>query len=36
LIIVCRSGTRAQHAVSVLKANGYTAVVNGGAWTNLR
>ena len=36
LIIVCRSGTRAQRALQLLKENGFTAVVNGGAWKNLR
>lgn len=36
LIVVCRSGARAEQARTMLRAHGYSAVVNGGAWTALR
>lgn len=36
VVVVCRSGARAGRAAAILKARGYTAVVNGGAWTSVR
>ena len=36
IVVVCRSGGRAEQARKMLAARGYTAVFNGGAWTNLR
>jgi phage shock protein E len=35
VVIVCRSGSRAGRAQSFLKAQGFTNVVNGGAWQNV-
>ncbi len=35
-ILCCASGARSGAAKSILKANGFTDVYNGGAWTNLR
>lgn len=35
VIVVCASGMRSKSAVSILKANGYTEVYNGGSWCDL-
>jgi phage shock protein E len=35
IITCCASGMRSAGAKSLLKANGYTAVYNGGGWTTL-
>lgn len=36
VVIVCRSGGRAGQAKKLLEENGFTDVVNGGAWENFR
>lgn len=36
IITCCASGGRSASAKSILKANGYTNVHNGGAWISLR
>lgn len=36
IITCCASGARSASASSFLKANGFTKVYNGGAWTSLR
>ena len=36
VVVVCRSGARAGRAAAILKARGYSTVVNGGAWTTMR
>ncbi len=36
IIICCASGMRSAQAKSILKANGYTEVYNGGGWTGLQ
>jgi rhodanese-related sulfurtransferase len=36
VIVVCRSGARAEQARELLRKNGFTNVVNGGGWTSLR
>jgi phage shock protein E len=35
IITCCASGVRSASAKSILKANGYTSVHNGGAWQSL-
>jgi rhodanese-related sulfurtransferase len=35
VITCCASGIRSSGAKNILKANGYTAVYNGGAWSSL-
>lgn len=35
VVVVCRSGNRAGRAQAFLKAQGFTNVVNGGAWQNV-
>ncbi|WKK81457.1 rhodanese-like domain-containing protein [Marivirga arenosa] len=35
IITCCASGMRSSRAKSILKANGYENVFNGGAWTSL-
>jgi phage shock protein E len=32
IVVYCRSGSRSAQAESILKKNGFTAVVNGGTW----
>lgn len=36
IIVFCRSGARSSQAKSILEQNGYTNVVNGGTWHNVR
>ncbi len=36
VITCCASGMRSASAKSILKANGYTEVYNGGSWISLR
>ncbi len=36
IITCCASGMRSAQAKSILKANGYTEVYNGGGWTGLQ
>ncbi|MDD2674595.1 rhodanese-like domain-containing protein [Flavobacterium petrolei] len=36
IITCCASGMRSASAKSILKANGYTAVYNGGGWSSLK
>jgi phage shock protein E len=36
VITCCASGMRSASAQSILKANGFTEVYNGGSWTSLR
>lgn len=36
IITCCASGMRSASAKSILKANGYTEVYNGGGWSNLK
>ncbi|MES2727256.1 MAG: rhodanese-like domain-containing protein [Bacteroidota bacterium] len=36
IITCCASGMRSASAKSILKANGYTQVYNGGAWSSLQ
>ena len=36
IIVFCRSGGRSSQAKSILEQNGFTNVVNGGTWTNVR
>ncbi len=36
LVVVCRSGSRAQKAKAMLAAAGFGNVVNGGRWENLK
>ena len=36
IITCCASGMRSASAKSILKANGYTEVHNGGGWSNLQ
>lgn len=36
IITCCASGMRSASAKSILKANGFTQVYNGGSWFNLR
>ncbi len=36
IIACCASGMRSASAASLLKANGYTQVYNGGGWSSLR
>jgi phage shock protein E len=35
IIVFCRSGNRSGQAKSILEQNGFTNVVNGGAWDNV-
>jgi len=35
VVIVCESGNRSAHAVTILKANGFEKVYNGGSWDSL-
>ena len=34
VVVYCRSGVRAESAASVLRADGFTAVTNGGGWVS--
>ncbi len=36
IIACCASGMRSASATSILKANGYTQVYNGGGWSSLK
>jgi rhodanese-related sulfurtransferase len=36
IIVFCRSGARSSQAKSILEQNGFTNVINGGTWTNVR
>ncbi len=36
VVVVCRSGARAEQARATLLKNGFTNVTNAGAWTSLR
>ncbi len=36
IIACCASGMRSASAASILKANGYTQVYNGGGWNSLK
>lgn len=35
IVVFCKSGMRAGQAVSILKQNGITGVINGGSWQNV-
>jgi phage shock protein E len=35
IIVFCRSGARSGQAKSILKQNGFTNVINGGAWNKV-
>ncbi|MFV0365707.1 MAG: rhodanese-like domain-containing protein [Mangrovibacterium sp.] len=36
IITVCLSGMRSQVATSILKANGFSHIYDGGSWTNFK
>lgn len=36
IIVFCRSGNRSSQAKSILEKNGFTKVVNGGTWQNVK
>lgn len=36
IIVFCRSGNRSSQAQSILEKNGFTKVVNGGTWQNVK
>lgn len=36
IVVFCRSGNRSRMAEQILKQNGYTMVVNGGTWQQVR
>jgi len=35
-VVFCRSGNRSAQAVSVLKQSGFTNVLNGGSWQQVK
>ena len=36
IIVFCRSGARSSQAKSILEQNGFTNVINGGTWDNVK
>lgn len=36
IVVFCRSGNRSSQAVSVLKQSGFTNVINGGSWQQVK
>ena len=36
IVVFCRSGNRSRMAEQILKQNGYTMVINGGTWQQVR
>ena len=36
IVVFCRSGNRSSQAKSVLTQNGFTNVINGGTWQNVK
>jgi phage shock protein E len=36
IIVFCQSGGRSSQAKSILEQNGFTNIVNGGGWNNVR
>jgi phage shock protein E len=36
VVVFCRSGNRSAQGVAVLKAMGFTQVINGGSWQNVQ
>ncbi len=36
IIVFCRSGNRSSEAKNILNRNGFTNVINGGTWTNMK
>ncbi|MBX7224473.1 MAG: rhodanese-like domain-containing protein [Chitinophagales bacterium] len=36
IIVFCRSGARSSQAKAILENNGFTNVVNGGSWLNMK
>lgn len=36
IVVFCRSGNRSSQAKSLLEKNGFTNVVNGGTWKNVK
>ncbi len=36
IVVFCRSGNRSSQAKSILERSGFTNVVNGGTWQNVR
>ncbi len=35
IIVFCRSGNRSSQAISILKQNNFTNIINGGTWQNV-
>jgi phage shock protein E len=36
IIVFCRSGARSSQAKSILESNGFTNVINGGTWVDIK